>query len=179
MRTAPQMYKNNYPQMFNDECKTHNNAVLDEDLGPFVEGSSGFDWLVKSGNKFLWVMVPTANGGEALIVSAKTTHAVCASGQDVISAGEGFCRDLKLYLNNQTGHYRVDFESLEYALPHWKSLGMNLKGIEISGHDKVLAAIRKEGAKEIKEQMENRSLDMLARHSRRRFSNSWATAPEM
>jgi hypothetical protein len=127
------MFSNHFPGLFTQELRSHNLTALEDYVGPFVENSNGFNKIITSGDKFQWVLVPSKDGKPTLFISKRTTHAVCASNQDVISAGEGFFRDLKLYLNNQTGHYRASFESVENSLHHWRSL--NVKFSEVIGED--------------------------------------------
>ncbi|MGL4192608.1 MAG: hypothetical protein ACRCRU_08540 [Vibrio sp.] len=163
-----------YPLTTNSEVEYHQNkpqsmkvflnhfSYLYEDekasalpVKPFeISSPQASDIIVREG-KFLWTLT---EDNKLYVSQIKTTHAVCAGNKNVISAGEGVLQDEVLVIENRTGHYRVSFESLDYAIPHFESCDVKFKRIEKKDTLGELKRLKEQAKEDFRKSEERRDL---------------------
>ncbi|GLT16586.1 hypothetical protein GCM10007938_03620 [Vibrio zhanjiangensis] len=124
----PNKFDNNMPTSFSGEVNESNLKSMlseySEGKGPFGQGSDGFHQMINSGNEFKWVL----NRKGLSIISPELKHSVAAGGVSVISAGTGkLIESGKIWINNDTGHYKTTIKSLSSTLPSWKEVGYEVE----------------------------------------------------
>ena len=103
--------------------------IGDGGRGPFKEGTEEFERMVTSGDTFKWVY---SRDKELYVLDPDLKHSVAVRGKPVITAGQGQIKSSILILNNDTGHYRATFESLDRSFKSWNDRvwDFGVKGIE-------------------------------------------------
>lgn len=120
------MFPNTLAEDFSREVEEASAAAVATEYGaplsagPYVAGTAGFTAMVESGRKFKWVMT---GRGLLVVIDPTLKHAVAAGGDSVWTAGMGSHSAGKITLDNETGHYRTTFESLQRAGSLWEKLG--------------------------------------------------------
>ncbi len=126
-RSKSKGFDNSMPDSFHTEVNESNLRAMSSDylngLGPYGQGTEGFNKLIESGKEFKWIF----NMKGLYVISPELKHSVAAGGGRVISAGTGgYNGDKKVWINNDTGHYKTTVQSLSSSISSWQESGYDI-----------------------------------------------------
>ncbi|MBS0044790.1 hypothetical protein KFE26_21215 [Shewanella sp. M16] len=120
-------FDNGMPNSFPAEVDESNLKAISSDylkgLGPYSQGTEGFHKLIESGKEFKWIV----NSKGLSIISPALKHSVASGGGRIITAGTGkLSGDKKVWINNDTGHYKTNVQSLSSSISSWQESGYDV-----------------------------------------------------
>ncbi|NRD73996.1 RHS repeat-associated core domain-containing protein [Shewanella sp. VB17] len=115
-------FDNSMPKLFAGEVEESNVKAMGSDysdgLGPYSQGTEGFHQFIESKKEFKWIF----NNKGLSVISPEFKHSVPAGGGSIITGGSGqLIEGKKLWINNDTGHYRTTVQSLSSSIPAWRA----------------------------------------------------------
>ena len=148
------LFENTMPGSFDNEnqaaihAATSRNFTSPEDIqigadkdtigpGPFATFGPRFKPFIasRSEKQFKWILSPKIG---LVVIDDDLKHSIAAGGAPVITAGHGRCTNtdpLSVNINNDTGHYLTDFNSLQESKRAWEDVGIDVSFTEFKHQD--------------------------------------------